>query len=99
MPHEDDISIAVLTERVSQWMVGTDQYRSSLCTKMNDQKEAMAELKAGQIKMFQMMYDLPCKAREEKTKSESKMQMLLWTGCWVTIGAIAATLAAHLGWK
>lgn len=88
MSEDDKVQIAILTERVNQWMLGTDSYRQSLC-------EKMTELKAGQVKMFQMMYDLPCKARAEATK----WQTTLFTLMWGAIGITFALLAIHLKWQ
>jgi hypothetical protein len=69
-------------------MASTEEYRRVLC-------EKISEIKAGQMKLFEMLYDLPCKARGEMYKSFALTQKLLWGAVGITFGI----LAAHLQWK
>ena len=92
MSEDDRIALARLEEKVDSIKKSDEIYRPSLC-------EKITELKLGQIKTFEMLYALPCKVREEKTKQETRTQTLLWTGAWVTIGVIGGILMMHLGWK
>jgi hypothetical protein len=69
-------------------MMGTIEYRDSLCEKVNDIKKDIKEL-IGNI------HSLPCKAREVQTRDMLLREKLLW-------GAVAGTfglLVAHLGWR
>ena len=81
MSEDDKVAIAMLSERVNNWIGSTESYRASLC-------EKMAELKGGQIKIFEMMYDLPCRERAEMTKSINLSQKLMWSAIGITFGIL-----------
>mgnify|MGYP001463882506 CR=1 FL=1 len=85
MSEDDRVSIARLEERVIGWMNSTDAYRNSLC-------EKMAELKVGQTKIFEMLYDLPCKERSQIYKDLKLREKLLWGA----VGMIVTVLIKHL---
>ena len=85
---EQKIMLAVLKERVDEWINGSEQYRVTLCDKIS-------ELKNGQIKIFEMLYDLPCKQRAEMYKGLNLTIKLMWTAIGVCFGLIVA----HLGWR
>ena len=81
MSEDDKVSIARLEERVIGWMNSTDAYRNSLC-------EKMAELKVGQVKIFEMLYDLPCKERGEMYKGLGMREKLMWSSIGITFGVV-----------
>ena len=88
MSDEDKIAIARLTERVDNLI---DKSASNYVNK----SEEMSEIKASQIKTFQMLYDLPCK---ERKAWYSLMNRTVWAIWVVLVGAIGVGIA-HLGWK
>ena len=85
MSEEDRINLARLETRVTSWMNSTNEYRLSLCAKID--------------KIVEKIEALPCRVREERSKQETRTQTLLWTGVWVVIGTIGGILIAHLGWR
>ena len=70
---KDDSKIAVLEERVSNWMEGTSEYRKDLCRKIDI--------------ITTKLNDLPCKSREEITKNVKKDLDKIWF--WITSIVIA----------
>jgi hypothetical protein len=74
---QDDRKIAVLEERVTNWMESTTEYRKDLCRKID-----IITTKIG---------ELPCKSREEITKSVKKEQDKLWLFINLIIVAIVGS--------
>lgn len=85
MSDEDKIQIAVLKERIDKWMDATIEYRKTLCDKIS-------ELKEGQIKMFQMLFDLPCKERRAWYSATNRQLLFMWG----VITGIGGTIVAHI---
>ena len=61
---QDDRKIAVLEERVTNWMESTTEYRKDLCRKIDI--------------ITSKLSDLPCKSREEITKGVKKDLDKVW---------------------
>lgn len=61
---KDDIKIDVLAERVNLWMQGTNEYRQSLCSKID--------------KIQERLNNLPCDKRIENTKNIHMQLKALW---------------------
>jgi hypothetical protein len=74
---QDDRKIAVLEERVSNWMEGTSEYRKDLCRKIDI--------------ITTKLSDLPCKSREEITKNVKNEQNKIWLFINMIIVAIVGS--------
>lgn len=70
MGEDDRILIAKLEERVENWMSSTNEYRLSLCHKIDKIMDKLAEL--------------PCKERSEIYKGIALREKLIWAAIGVT---------------
>ena len=72
---------------------------SKVATKVEERNES-ALIWRGDVcrkfeRIFQWLDKLPCKEREERSKSQKIFDGLLWGGLGITFGI----LIVHLGWK
>lgn len=68
------IALAKLDERVNIWMGTTDEYRKTLCNKID--------------RLFGLVGDLPCKARAEITKGNVLTMRLMWAAVGILAGLL-----------
>ena len=61
---KEDVDVRVLTERVNNWMESTENYRKTLCHKLDI--------------ITDKMNNLPCKVRIEGTKNIQFQLKALW---------------------
>lgn len=79
--------LAVLTERVNNWMATTSDYRISLCSKLDSIKDSLEQR--------------PCSVHEQKLKSIGVLWNIVWfiiptlLGLSVVWGALQKTIERH----
>ena len=89
MDDKEAKTLAVLEERVKQWMDTTVDYRRTLCSKLEEMKN---ENRITQDKIFAWLESLPCKERKGWYNSMDKQVKTVWLALTLFAGLIGINM-------